>query len=487
VVSALTPAFEWRRLPALAQGELVSALALDARDGTLAVGDARGVRLLPAAGGFRRVLQRGPVRDLAFAPAGALLAATDTGLWRVDAEGRSQPLAAGLGEAERPATRLAVAGSLVAVATDGGAFVSADTLVWQRLSPALPAGPATAVAMRQLDRGHECFAVVDARLWRVWLESGGGVRAQRETLPFTLGDGGPVDVVFGVGGADVVVVYPDAFAFRAAGADVWEVARPALPPGASARRLAAAEGRLWLATDRGLLHAETLEGPWQRASAPAGTADVRSLASGGSALYAAAGDAVLVSWSAREAPSLAGVPRTPEGDPPIEHVHRAALHYLDLTTARSAELRDGVSRRGWLPIVALRGVSARARDDSVDSDESFVSGETHLLVDRQRDHARDFEASVTFSWDLGEILYHPEAVDVSREAREIIKLRDDVLDEVTQLYFERRRVLAELFGRPDLPAPERLGLQLRAAELAAGIDAWSGGWFTRARAAAGSP
>ena len=49
----------------------------------------------------------------------------------------------------------------------------------------------------------------------------------------------------------------------------------------------------------------------------------------------------------------------------------------------------------------------------------------------------------------------------------------------TQLYFERRRVLAELSVAP----PDgRLRLGLRAAELAAGIDAWTGGWFSRARA-----
>jgi hypothetical protein len=64
----------------------------------------------------------------------------------------------------------------------------------------------------------------------------------------------------------------------------------------------------------------------------------------------------------------------------------------------------------------------------------------------------------------------------------VIKLRDDVLDEVTQLYFERRRVMVELFARPDAPPAEKLRLRLRAAELAAGIDAWTGGWFARARA-----
>ena len=71
----------------------------------------------------------------------------------------------------------------------------------------------------------------------------------------------------------------------------------------------------------------------------------------------------------------------------------------------------------------------------------------------------------------------------------MIELRDDVLDEITQLYFERRRVLAQLQALPDPGDAEALRLRLRADELAAGIDAWTGGWFGRQtrRLAAGIP
>ncbi|MCG8591087.1 MAG: hypothetical protein MJE66_17480, partial [Proteobacteria bacterium] len=57
--------------------------------------------------------------------------------------------------------------------------------------------------------------------------------------------------------------------------------------------------------------------------------------------------------------------------------------------------------------------------------------------------------------------------------------RDDVLDEVNQLYFERQRALAERAARPP-GDPEAARLELRARELAAGLDAWTGGWFGRA-------
>ena len=79
-----------------------------------------------------------------------------------------------------------------------------------------------------------------------------------------------------------------------------------------------------------------------------------------------------------------------------------------------------------------------------------------------------------------DLAYHPESIDVSKEAREIIELRDDVLDEVTQLYFERRRALLQLASEPPAPPDEAARLRLRADELASGLDAWTGGWWSRA-------
>ena len=57
-------------------------------------------------------------------------------------------------------------------------------------------------------------------------------------------------------------------------------------------------------------------------------------------------------------------------------------------------------------------------------------------------------------------------------------LRDNLLDEINQLYFDRQRTLLALAAFADRSDPEAAALEIRSRELAAGLDAWTGGWFS---------
>ena len=480
------PAVAWEPVAVSVRGQEVTSIGLEPRSDRLAIGTRRGVLAGRAGEPFTRTLRRGPVYDLAFLsgaplPEGALLASSDDGLHRIDEVGVAT-FSPGIGEPARVGGRIAAAEGAVAVATAAGAFVSRDTQRWQALSTSLPAGAATAIALRRDRDGFECWTAIRGRLWRTQLRTRGATlipdASQRVTLPMPSADEGPVDVVLDLPGADVAVVLPRVLVVRGERDGVWTVLRPELPSGARMRRLAHALDRFWLATDRGLLEAPSLAGPWRRAAPPAGTAEVRDLAGAGRRLVVAT-VAGVVTGRPRVAPSAdERVPaRAGQGDPRIEHVHRAALAYLELNASRLRSLRRSVNRRAWLPVAALRVGYDDDRADGWNHDEAFVSGDMRRLHDRDGDRSRDLELAVTLSWDFGDLVFDPEEVDVSRETRALIELRDDVLDEITQLYYERRRVLAELAGVRDPAAGLRL--RLRADELAAGIDAWTGGWFGR--------
>jgi len=301
----------------------------------------------------------------------------------------------------------------------------------------------------------------------------------RVALP-SVGDVGlPVDALFDLPEAEVALLVPSGFAVRGPDGS-WRVLRVSWPPGATPRRVAAAHGRRLLATDAGLLLAPELAGPWQRAAAPVGSDAVLALAATQDEVIVATAREVLRAEPGEDAPVTATAPAPlPPLGPDVRAVQRAALAYLELEPGQARSLRARAGRRGWLPLVTLR--VGHGRDDSRSRayDQSFVSGALRDLHDWDQEESDDLSIEAAVTWDLGDVVFNPDEIDVSRELRSVIALRDDVLDEVTQTCFERRRTIAELAAR-DASDPEVGALRLRAAELAAGIDAWTGGWYTRA-------
>ncbi|MEM9177753.1 MAG: hypothetical protein AAGC67_21290, partial [Myxococcota bacterium] len=165
-------------------------------------------------------------------------------------------------------------------------------------------------------------------------------------------------------------------------------------------------------------------------------------------------------------------------DPPVAALRARALALAGLDPARDQALRAGLARRGWWPDVGLQFGADLDRDDRRFDDQTFSSGDTRRLFDRTRDRGAHFEAVLQLDWALGEIAYPEDAVDLSRELRQVLALRDDVTDEIHQLYFERARIRARLAAGGPFEPGEPARLRLRAEELAAGLDAWTGGWLS---------
>ena len=287
---------------------------------------------------------------------------------------------------------------------------------------------------------------------------------------------------------DLLIVTAERLVHRPVDAEAFRVHRPALPPGASIQRVSVAAGRTWLGTDRGLLSAVSPDAPFVRAGSASAGAPVHDvtgdsgrvfagtasgLVEGAVSLPSAPPDALL-----REARLALEFPVRSE--PSVQAVFRAALDHLDLRPELLRDLRRGLAVRGLLPELAFRVERTRSSEGERSRDEAFVSGALRRLHDGSTGSSRETVASVTLAWDLGGLAYDSDAVDLSREARSVIQLRDDVLDEIAQLYFERRRVLLQLAALgPAAAGDDAERLRLRADELAAGLDAWTGGWFGR--------
>ena len=87
---------------------------------------------------------------------------------------------------------------------------------------------------------------------------------------------------------------------------------------------------------------------------------------------------------------------------------------------------------------------------------------------------------VRLAWRLDKLVMSSERIRVINEAQDIVKLRDKVLDEVTRVYFDRRRLQVERLLSPASSLKDQIKDELRLQELTASIDALTGGQFSSA-------
>jgi len=467
----------WRIDAAPVRAEGASAVAV-APDGRWAVGDARGVALRGRDGRWLRFGLHGSVRDLAFAADGALWIAAEEGLLRFDGQ-RAEARDPAPGEAGGAAQRLAIRGPLIAVATDGGVYWSRDGRRFERVDGPFGDGPASGLAWEAKGSATTLWIAAERGLLRASIPSDGPasrVRAEPIELPAAVRPA--LDVQVDERG--VAVLGPDGLAERET-SEEWRLHRLALPPGAVPARVLVAADAIWIATDRGLVAASGPAGPWRRASSPAGATPVSDLARDGDHLLAASQRGLLVGQLRPPGDPIALWPGAAACDPPIVQVHRAALASQGLGADRVARMWSGVRQRALLPVVTLDGSLGRSGGHTRSWDQTYVSGGTRDLYDRDLDDSHKRDISIRLIWDLGAAVFSDDEIDISNEERHVIALRDDVLDEVNQLYFDRRRALEAAAAAP-AGSPEAASARLRADELGAGLDGWTGGWFGAAAA-----
>jgi len=420
-----------------------------------------GARGAAVTGDWRLLLARGEVRGLAAGP-GSVLVATERGLWEWTDEGvKALPLVAGA----------AVAG--VAMAPSGDAWATTDVGLFHR--------PADAAHFRRSAPPEPVRAeAVVAAGDRVWFASARGIWARNSR--------GEVEVVHGPvapGWWELVdAVEQDDRVLLAVPRGLWvlepeTLARPVELRLGELRALAkGGEGDgVWVASDRGVFGPL---GDLSAAGLPERTLGTETfdLASAPGGVWAATRAGVArIPATARFAPGrpLVAPPRSPLD---VVSVQREVLRYLDLSPASWREVERRARRAGWLPVV--RGVVDLASDRSGERERDQVvsSGTLHELHDATRERDRELSIGLQLTWDLMALRAPDHAIAISRERRERIELRDQVLERVTRLYFDRERALAKL-AATELQGGAARELELQADELAAQLDAWSGGGFSR--------
>jgi photosystem II stability/assembly factor-like uncharacterized protein len=162
-----------------------------------------------------------------------------------------------------------------------------------------------------------------------------------------------------------------------------------------------------------------------------------------------------------------------KGEPNISELQQAAIKYAEVEPEKILRWRKYAAKKALLPQVSV-GIDRNTTDLW-----HWESGSTTKSEDDTLRRGRDsIDWNVTLSWNLGELIWNDDQTSIDVRSKLMVELRGNILDEVTKLYFERLRVKAELDNLSIEERKKRFEKEIRLQELAASLDALTGGYFS---------
>jgi competence ComEA-like helix-hairpin-helix protein len=159
-------------------------------------------------------------------------------------------------------------------------------------------------------------------------------------------------------------------------------------------------------------------------------------------------------------------------EPSIRDVQEAATRFAEV----HPEVISSWRSRSRL---AALGPSLRAEYRYVGQDNTRLKTGGDTADTKQTDLGIEHRPLVRAQWDLDRLVFNPDELRVSNEVTDLVRLRESVLDQVTKVYYERRRLQVDLDLTPPKDIAGRVRKELRLQELAADLDALTGGFFSK--------
>ncbi len=161
-------------------------------------------------------------------------------------------------------------------------------------------------------------------------------------------------------------------------------------------------------------------------------------------------------------------------EPLIKEIQKVAIQYAEVHPSKIEEWRKAAARRAWLPNLSFNtGIDTKQK---VDLDRGGTNDPDKFIIGPPE---KSFDWSVGVSWNLGELIWNDDQTSIDTRSRLMVQLRDDILNEVTHLYYERRRLQVEMAMAPMRDLPIQIEKEIRLEELTANIDGLTGGYLSR--------
>ena len=263
---------------------------------------------------------------------------------------------------------------------------------------------------------------------------------------------------------------------------------------ADVRDLAAFADAHWAAAPDGVWRLLNKEETWQSAGTGLGSAAPISSAVWNDALWLLT-DIGLFQWEDASATGsgLTGHPLShPLRGPRMEEVRQMVLAAQSFVPGDTESWK---TRARWRAAAPTLGFSVRQGADeksgrTVGNTVGLSTTEARIIIgpdgeSTSRASGRATDYGIALTWNLDELVFNAQELSVNGEAEEVFKLRKTIMLDVTRLYYDRLRVLAER-GRM-LDQAKQIELEIRFDELTADLDFYTGGRFSKALLREGRP
>lgn len=176
-------------------------------------------------------------------------------------------------------------------------------------------------------------------------------------------------------------------------------------------------------------------------------------------------------------------------EPSIQEVHKAALKFAGIPTGKdffSYKIQARV--RNLLP--RFEAFAEKNDDSSItletNGSDDFSSGSGSISTEfsemNMRRNDDEINKGLRFAWDLSRLIYDPEVNDLTTTARITANVRENLLTEITQIYFARKELLFEILElqlkKANQINKDFYQKKLELEQYTAQIDARTGGWYS---------
>lgn len=178
-----------------------------------------------------------------------------------------------------------------------------------------------------------------------------------------------------------------------------------------------------------------------------------------------------------------------DAEPSIVEVQKMAIAYAEVSPKKIETWRNAARWKAVMPKLSVD--FGQDRDDNIELYTSATNCYSYVGPEERSDGW-----DVGLQWDLSDLVWNEAQTSIDVRSKLMVQLRNEILQEVTRLYFERKRILtgAGMKGTGKGRGKGKEGMEhgawseeereIRVQELTAHIDAFTGGKFSEAIARA---